>query len=121
MLLYLRQEGRGIGLMNKMRAYALQELGHDTVEANHLLGFPDDARTYHEAATMLSRLDVRSIRLLTNNPDKISKLRDLGVSVKGRIPLVIEPQSAQAASYLECKRLRMGHLLDERVDLSLIE
>jgi GTP cyclohydrolase II len=120
-LLYLRQEGRGIGLMNKIRAYALQELGHDTVEANHLLGLPDDARTYHAAATMLSRLSVRSIRLLTNNPDKIAKLRDLGISVKGRIPLVIEPQSEHAASYLECKRQRMGHLLDDRADLTLIE
>ena len=119
-LLYLRQEGRGIGLMNKIRAYALQELGHDTVEANHLLGFPDDVRTYHAAAAMLELLGVGSIRLLTNNPDKIAKLRELGVTVNGRIPLVIDPQSEQAASYLECKRLRMGHLLD-RPDLTIIE
>ena len=112
LVLYLRQEGRGIGLGNKIRAYALQEHGHDTVDANNLLGLPSDARTYDVAALMLSRLGVRSVCLMTNNPSKIEALRELGINVTGRIPLIIEPHQ-HAASYLETKRVRMGHLLED--------
>lgn len=110
LVLYLRQEGRGIGLANKIRAYALQERGHDTVEANTLLGLPNDARTYEAAAMMLSELGVSSVQLMTNNPSKIEALELLGVSVVNRIPVVVAT-GEHAASYLETKRVRMGHLL----------
>ena len=110
LVLYLRQEGRGIGLGNKIRAYALQERGHDTVEANTLLGLPNDARTYEAAALMLRELGVSSVQLMTNNPSKIEALERLGVSVVKRIPIVVAT-GEHAASYLETKRLRMGHLL----------
>src|SRR5258708_2926525 len=86
-LLYLRQEGRGIGLANKIRAYELQSLGHDTVDANRLLGLPDDARRYDVAADMLSHLGVKSVKLMTNNPGKIDGLRKLGIQVTGRLPV----------------------------------
>jgi GTP cyclohydrolase II len=107
-LLYLRQEGRGIGLGNKIRAYALQSRGHDTVDANRLLGLPDDARGYEVARDMLLHLGIRSVRLMTNNPDKIAKLRALGVVVSGRLPLVVAP-NPHSVGYLEAKRLRMAH------------
>jgi GTP cyclohydrolase II len=109
-LLYLRQEGRGIGLMNKIRAYALQDHGHDTVEANHLLGFGDDERDYTIAADMLRALGVRSVNLLTNNPRKLQGLREAGTKVIGRIPLVT-PANRFNASYLLTKQKRSGHLL----------
>jgi GTP cyclohydrolase II len=109
-ILYLRQEGRGIGLANKIRAYALQHDGHDTVDANRLLGLPDDAREYGVARDMLEWLGVKSVRLMTNNPEKISALRELGVDVVGRIPVVVAP-NAHSAGYLEAKRLRMSHAL----------
>jgi len=109
-VLYLRQEGRGIGLTNKIRAYDLQSRGHDTVDANRMLGLPDDARKYDIAADMLSFLDVRSLLLLTNNPEKVNGLRALGVKVNGRIPVVVPPNPF-SASYLEAKRLRMAHEL----------
>ncbi|RPI70202.1 MAG: GTP cyclohydrolase II [Dehalococcoidia bacterium] len=108
-VLYLKQEGRGIGLLNKIKAYQLQELGLDTVEANLYLGFPDEARDYKVAARMLSLLSIRSIALLTNNPDKIEKLRGEGVMVVDRIPLVI-PANPYDAGYLAVKREKMGHL-----------
>lgn len=111
LVLYLRQEGRGIGLGNKIRAYALQERGHDTVDANALLGFPNDARTYEAAAMMLRNLGVSSVQLMTNNPSKIEALECLGVSVEGRIPLIV-PAGEHSVSYLETKRRRMGHLLE---------
>jgi GTP cyclohydrolase II len=107
-LLYLRQEGRGIGLANKIRAYALQSHGHDTVDANRILGLPDDARQYDVAKDMLEHLGVASIRLLTNNPAKIANLRSLGVVVVGRVPIVVRP-NVHSARYLEAKRLRMDH------------
>jgi len=107
-LLYLRQEGRGIGLGNKIRAYELQALGHDTVDANRLLGLPDDARRYDFAKDMLDFLGIKSIRLMTNNPDKVAKLRELGVVVTDRIPIVVAP-TPHSAGYLEAKRLRMAH------------
>ncbi len=109
-VVYLRQEGRGIGLLNKIKAYRLQELGLDTVEANIYLGFPDEARDYKVAAKILALLGVESLKLLTNNPDKIDKLRAEGVSVEGRLPLVIAP-NPQNADYLSVKREKMGHLL----------
>jgi GTP cyclohydrolase II len=107
-ILYLRQEGRGIGLANKIRAYALQSDGHDTVDANRLLGLPDDARRYDVARDMLEHLGIVSVRLMTNNPAKVTGLRNLGVTVVGRVPIVVPP-SAHSARYLEAKRLRMHH------------
>jgi GTP cyclohydrolase II len=107
-VLYLRQEGRGIGLANKIRAYALQSDGHDTVDANRLLGLPDDPRRYDMAHDMLEYLGIESVRLLTNNPAKVAALRKLGVRVVGRASIVVAP-NAHSAPYLEAKRLRMDH------------
>jgi len=109
-LFYLRQEGRGIGLANKIRAYALQDRGHDTVEANHLLGFGDDERDYRGAADMILALGIASVRLMTNNPRKLEGLRAQGVKVTGRIPLVM-PANRHNAAYLLTKQRRSGHLL----------
>ncbi len=110
-LLYLRQEGRGIGLVNKIRAYALQEAGLDTVEANRALGFRDDERDYAVAAHMLLSLGVGSVRLITNNPEKMRQLAQHGVVVTGRIPHVIPPNEHNRF-YLETKARRSGHLID---------
>jgi GTP cyclohydrolase II len=109
-LLYLRQEGRGIGLLNKIRAYALQDQGYDTVEANTMLGLPEDARDYQYAAEILRDLGVHEVRLLTNNPAKITGLEQYGIHVVERIPLEIRPNPANAR-YLHTKMTRMGHLL----------
>jgi len=110
MLLYLRQEGRGIGLLNKIRAYRLQDEGADTVEANLRLGLAPDLRKYDIAAEMLVQLGVRSLRLMTNNPRKIEALEKAGITVVERVPLQIEP-NPHNAGYLRTKRLRLGHLL----------
>jgi len=110
-VLYLRQEGRGIGLANKIKAYHLQDSGYDTVQANELLGFRPDERDYAVAAHMLRSLHIKSIRLLTNNPAKVTGLKRLGVKVSGRIPLVVPP-NAYNRPYLETKQRRMGHLLE---------
>jgi len=110
-LLYLRQEGRGIGLGNKIRAYALQAQGHDTYEANRLLGFPDDLRRYDIAADMLRLLGIRSIELVTNNPLKVSGLQEAGVRVRGRIQLP-SPTNPHNLEYLRTKRERTGHLIE---------
>jgi GTP cyclohydrolase II len=118
-ILYLRQEGRGIGLGNKIRAYALQSRGHDTVDANRLLGLPDDARSYEIARDMLEHLGVKSVRLMTNNPDKIEALRALGIDVVGRIPVVVAA-NAHSAAYLEAKRVRMAHELPARTSANVI-
>jgi GTP cyclohydrolase II len=107
-LLYLRQEGRGIGLANKVRAYALQAKGADTIEANELLHLPVDARTYDVAAAMLKKLGVESVELLTNNPLKFEALRNLGVNVERRVPVLV-PANPFSASYLEVKRRLMQH------------
>lgn len=115
-ILYLRQEGRGIGLANKIRAYALQQEGADTVDANRLLGLPDDARTYGVAATMLEHLGVRSVSLMSNNLDKVDALRGLGVDVRGRIPVLVRV-GPQAASYLQAKRQRMRHIIPARLEV----
>jgi GTP cyclohydrolase II len=112
-LLYLRQEGRGIGLLNKLRAYRLQEAGLDTVDANLALGFRDDERDYAVAAHMLHTLGIRSIELLTNNPDKIRQLTSYGVQVAGRSPHVIPPNEYNRF-YLETKARRSGHFIDFR-------
>jgi GTP cyclohydrolase II len=109
-ILYLRQEGRGIGLANKVRAYALQAEGADTVEANRLLHLPIDARQYDVAAAMLNWFKVESIQLMTNNPDKVRQLERLGVHVEGRIPVLIEA-TPHSAHYLEVKRRVFGHEL----------
>src|SRR5512138_910972 len=109
-LLYLRQEGRGIGLGNKIRAYALQAQGHDTYEANRLLGFPDDLRRYDVAADMLRLLGVRSVELITNNPLKLAGLAEAGVRVRGRIQLP-SPANPHNVGYLRVKRDRTGHLI----------
>jgi GTP cyclohydrolase II len=107
-VLYLRQEGRGIGLANKIRAYALQSHGHDTVDANRLLGLPDDARSYEVARDMLAHFGIAGVRLLTNNPAKVNALRKLGIHVVGRVPIVVPPNQ-HSSRYLEAKRLRMDH------------
>ncbi len=112
-VLYLRQEGRGIGLGNKIRAYELQAKGLDTVDANRGLGLPDDARSYDVARDMLDYFRVQSVQLMTNNPDKIDKLRQLGVDVRGRIPTIV-PSNPFSAGYLEAKRVRMAHDLPAR-------
>jgi GTP cyclohydrolase II len=106
--LYLRQEGRGIGLTNKIKAYALQDQGFDTVEANIKLHLPVDARQYDVAGAILRHLGVRSIRLLTNNPDKMTGIRDAGIQVDERIPTLV-PANPHSASYLEVKKARMRH------------
>jgi GTP cyclohydrolase II len=107
-LLYLRQEGRGIGLRNKIRAYQLQDRGLDTVEANRALGFRDDERDYQIAAHMLASLNIDSIQLMTNNPDKIAQLQRYGVKITKRIPHVIQPNEFNRA-YLLTKAMRSGH------------
>lgn len=111
-LLYLRQEGRGIGLINKIRAYSLQDQGLDTVEANIALGFRDDERDYAVAAHMLKSINVQSVRLITNNPNKIEQLTRYGVSVTDRIPHVIPPNDHNRF-YLATKAKRSGHYIDE--------
>jgi GTP cyclohydrolase II len=120
LLLYMRQEGRGIGLVNKIRAYGLQEHGYDTVEANLALGFRDDERDYSVAAHMLESLHVRSIRLITNNPRKIEDLTRLGVKVTGRIAHVM-PANEFNRFYLETKAVKSGHLIDFNGKLHLAE
>jgi GTP cyclohydrolase II len=127
-LLYMRQEGRGIGLINKIRAYGLQEHGYDTVEANIALGFRDDERDYSVAAHMLESLHVKSICLITNNPKKIEDLEKNGIQVNGRIPHIMQPNQYNRF-YLETKANKSGHLLDlqgkehlpEQSDMPFIE
>ena len=109
-LLYLAQEGRGIGLTNKLRAYALQDHGLDTLDANRALGWNADERNFMVAATMLDQLGISRVRLLTNNPDKLAALAACGVQVEGREPLVIEPNGIND-HYLATKARRFGHLL----------
>jgi GTP cyclohydrolase II len=120
MLLYLRQEGRGIGFLNKIRTYGLQDQGYDTVEANIALGFRDDERDYAVAAHMLDTLRVRSIRLCTNNPRKVDDLAKHGIKVIERLPLVIEPNEYNRF-YLETKALKSGHVYSPDGKLRLLE
>ena len=109
-LLYLNQEGRGIGLANKIKAYALQEKGYDTVEANHVLGFPADARTYKVAAEILKDLGIYEIDLLTNNPEKEKQLSKFAIRIRKAIPLEIKPNGINTV-YLTTKKKKLGHLL----------
>ncbi len=108
-VIYMKQEGRGIGLLNKLKAYQLQDLGLDTIEANLYLGFPEDARDYKVAARIIGLLGIRSVLLLTNNPAKIDGLEHEGVLVSGRVPLVIRANPYNA-DYLHVKKSQMGHL-----------
>ena len=109
-ILYMRQEGRGIGLANKLHAYRKQEEGLDTVEANVALGFAPDLRDYGEGAQILADLGVRKVRLMTNNPCKVKGLDGYGIEITERVPLVI-PANAHDRRYLDTKRDKMGHLL----------
>jgi len=111
MVLYLRQEGRGIGLTNKIRAYSLQDDGLDTVEANLALGFRDDERDYAVAAHMLMSLKIESVQLMTNNPKKIDQLTQYGINVTKRIPHIMEPNEHNRF-YLETKAAKSGHMID---------
>lgn len=110
-LLYMRQEGRGIGLVNKLKAYRLQDEGMDTLDANLALGFPGDAREYYIGAQILRDLGIRSMLLLTNNPDKVYQLEDYGMEIRDRIPIEIEA-NAYDSFYLKTKKNRMGHILN---------
>ena len=111
-LVYLAQEGRDIGLLNKMRAYALQDNGLDTVDANHALGFDTDERLFSPAARILQALDVSKIQLITNNPDKIRQLEQHGITVTARVPLVLAT-NPHNHNYLKTKKTRTGHLIDK--------
>ena len=117
-ILYLRQEGRGIGLTNKIRAYALQDQGHDTLDANLMLGLPADARVYDMCGPMLAHVGVDSVRLITNNPDKVAYLTEHGINVVERVPLLVGVNDMNA-EYLATKRDRMGHLLDKDFNTAL--
>ena len=109
-LIYLRQEGRGIGIINKLKAYQLQDLGLDTVEANLHLGLSIDARDFNIALALLSDIGVKKVRLLTNNPDKIEIFSESAIELVERVPLVIVPQE-ENKDYLRVKKERMGHIL----------
>jgi len=112
-VIYLQQEGRGIGLANKIAAYSLQEIGYDTVEANRKLGLPDDSRSYTAVVDILSDLKIQSIQLLTNNPRKIDCLRKLGINVTNRLPVHIPPNEDNV-NYLRTKVLKMNHQITEK-------
>jgi GTP cyclohydrolase II len=110
LLIYEDKEGRGIGLMNKLRAYALQDAGADTVEANQQLGLAADARVYALPAAILHALGIRQVRLLTNNPEKVQALERAGIAVVERVPCQPEALSVHARKYLQTKRAKLGHL-----------
>jgi GTP cyclohydrolase II len=115
-VLYLRQEGRGIGFLNKIRAYGLQDYGYDTVEANLALGFQDDERDYAIAAHMLQLLKVKSIKLMTNNPRKLSELAKYGVQISDRIPHIM-PANPHNEAYLRTKAAKSGHMLGQQAEM----
>ena len=110
MVIYLRQEGRNIGLLNKMNAYALQDRGYDTIEANHQLGFRADERSYEIVTFILHHYNIKKIKLLTNNPEKIRSISD--VEIVERLPIIIEP-NVYNKEYLDTKKEKMGHMLED--------
>lgn len=112
-ILYLRQEGRGIGLIEKLKAYELQEKGHDTVEANQALGYPPDMRDYGMGAQILKDLGVAKLRYMTNNPHKFVALRGYGLEITERVPIQVETQDPEALRYLRAKKEKLGHLLSD--------
>lgn len=112
LIIYLHQEGRGIGLVNKIKAYYLQEQGLDTVEANEALGFQADQRDYQPAIDLLYHLSITSIHLISNNPRKLHLLKEAGISIDRRIPIQIPPNPVNR-SYLRTKKSKLGHLLDQ--------
>jgi len=117
-LLYLRQEGRGIGLVNKIRAYRLQEAGADTVEANLQLGFHADARNYELVLPMLRQFGIEAVRLMTNNPRKIAALDKLGIQVAGRVPLLVNRNTFNT-HYLDTKQAKLGHMMTPATEPAL--
>ena len=119
-IVYLDQEGRGIGLINKLKAYELQDEGADTVQANEALGFKDDLRNYGIGAQILLDLDVHSIRVLTNNPRKLVGLDGYGLVLTDRVRLEM-PSHTENSAYLETKRLKLGHLLNEEQDVEIVD
>lgn len=112
-LVYLRQEGRGIGLLNKIKAYSLQDRGLDTVEANEKLGFKGDMRDYTIGVQILADLGLKRIRLMTNNPMKIEGLEKYGIEIVERVPLIIKPNTTNK-KYLEAKKKKLGHYLEDK-------
>jgi len=110
-VIYLQQEGRGIGLANKIAAYSLQEAGYDTVEANRMLGLPDDSRKYEFVSDILKELGIKSVKLLTNNPRKIEQLSKLGIKITERIPIVMEANNVNM-NYLKTKAEKMAHFIN---------
>lgn len=119
-ILYLRQEGRGIGLVNKIRAYALQDQGHDTLEANLMLGLPADARTYDMCEVMLAHLGITKAKLLTNNPHKLTYLQELGIDIVERVPLIVGV-NGHNSDYLAVKAEKMGHFIHTDINHSFIK
>ena len=117
-LLYMRQEGRGIGLVNKIRAYRLQEAGADTVEANLQLGFHADARNYELVLPMLQQFGIEAVRLMTNNPRKIAALEKLGIKVADRVPLLVN-RNAFNTGYLDTKQAKLGHMMTPAAEPAL--
>ena len=109
-LVYLRQEGRGIGLVNKMKAYNLQDQGMDTIVANNHLGFEADLRGYNEAISILKHLGITRINLITNNPDKLDAFKESGITIENRIPILIDPRP-ENQTYLDTKKNNLGHFL----------